>query len=357
MRTLILGGGYAGLLCALRLARRSRDEVLLVDGRADFVERVRLHARPRPLTPYARLLAGSHVRFLERHVEHVDLDARRADGEPFDRLVIATGSRAAPARLEGAGHLVSAATLDDAARLHAALDARRGPRVVIGGGATGIEVAAQHRATLLVRRTLEVDAALSPAAAACVRRAVHVVEGATATRVSRDAVGLSDGRALPCAVPIWAGGLVAAPIPAPGLARDASGRATVDAFLQSTSHPFVHVIGDAAASGLRMACATAMPTGAYVADRLAGHEDAPFRFAYVLRALALGPGRGLVQRVDAHDRPRGGGALGDVYGGALADWTKRGILRGTMFAMHLERRGIPYVWPRGATRALAAETR
>jgi hypothetical protein len=111
------------------------------------------------------------------------------------------------------------------------------------------------------------------------------------------------------------------------------------------------VIGDAAASGLRMACATAMPTGAYVADRLAGHAEDAFRFAYVLRALALGPRRGLVQRVDADDRPT------RASGGVIAGWAKRGILRATMLAHHLERHAIPYVWPRGAPRALAAEAR
>ncbi|MBX3167611.1 MAG: FAD-binding protein [Candidatus Eremiobacteraeota bacterium] len=39
---LILGGGYAGLLCALKL-RAAGEPVLLVNGSSEFVERTRLH--------------------------------------------------------------------------------------------------------------------------------------------------------------------------------------------------------------------------------------------------------------------------------------------------------------------------
>ena len=42
----IVGGGYAGALCAVRLARKTRaadGEIVLVEARATFVERIRLH--------------------------------------------------------------------------------------------------------------------------------------------------------------------------------------------------------------------------------------------------------------------------------------------------------------------------
>lgn len=64
----VLGAGYAGVLCALRLAR-TRARVTLVNAAPHFVERIRLHElatgrapRPRAL---AELVAGTGV---ELHV-------------------------------------------------------------------------------------------------------------------------------------------------------------------------------------------------------------------------------------------------------------------------------------------------
>lgn len=92
----------------------------------------------------------------------MDPDRKRvllADGEelPFDRLLIATGTRARPwpnedeAALEG---VLTVRTSDDAARLAELLDA--GPRrvLVIGGGFTGSEIASACR-----ERGLEVTVA------------------------------------------------------------------------------------------------------------------------------------------------------------------------------------------------------
>ncbi len=47
MRVVILGGGYAGVVCANRLSRqaRGRAEITLVNASARFVERIRLHER------------------------------------------------------------------------------------------------------------------------------------------------------------------------------------------------------------------------------------------------------------------------------------------------------------------------
>ncbi|WP_433712140.1 NAD(P)-binding protein [Nocardia sp. CA-084685] len=43
-RIVVLGAGYAGLAAARRLARTARDaHITVVDARASFIERVRLH--------------------------------------------------------------------------------------------------------------------------------------------------------------------------------------------------------------------------------------------------------------------------------------------------------------------------
>lgn len=73
-QTIIVGGGYAGMICAVRLAGKAgkRTRIALVAPNRLFVERSRLHeklavcadARSRPLE-LAPLLAGLGVDFIE----------------------------------------------------------------------------------------------------------------------------------------------------------------------------------------------------------------------------------------------------------------------------------------------------
>ncbi|MFI0715591.1 hypothetical protein ACH4SK_34190 [Streptomyces inhibens] len=106
-----------------------------------------------------------------------------------------------------------------------------------------------------------------------------------------------------------------------GLARDAgldldpvSGRIRVDAALRSAGHPDIYVAGDAAAArapragALRMACATALPTGAHAAGAIIaesrGAEPEPLSFGFVVQCVSLGRHDGLIQPVRADDTPR-----------------------------------------------------
>jgi NADPH-dependent 2,4-dienoyl-CoA reductase/sulfur reductase-like enzyme len=106
--------------------------------------------------------AGLELR-LETIAQHIDVDShtlivRTSEGVeealPYDRLVIATG--AIPARppipgIELAGvHLLH--TIDDAAVVHAALEAGARSAVIIGAGYIGVEMA-----DALIRRGLEVS--------------------------------------------------------------------------------------------------------------------------------------------------------------------------------------------------------
>ncbi|MGV9533838.1 FAD-dependent oxidoreductase, partial [Streptosporangium sandarakinum] len=85
-RIVVLGAGYAGANAAGRLARRlHRDdvEITLVNGDAEFVERVRLHQlaggqdlKPRPLRD---LYAGTGVQVRTARVTAVDVEAKTVD--------------------------------------------------------------------------------------------------------------------------------------------------------------------------------------------------------------------------------------------------------------------------------------
>ena len=163
-RTVVVaGGGYSGVLAANRLRGKlsSKDRVLLVTKSDAMTNRVRLHERAVHGTdvslPYTRLLA--------RGIEHVPgrvlgLDPERAalsvdvDGETrplhYDALVLALGSELR-SRIPSASPLALALCDEHhALQLSAALPKLAdGQRViVVGGGLTAIELAAEDRRAL-----------------------------------------------------------------------------------------------------------------------------------------------------------------------------------------------------------------
>jgi NADH dehydrogenase len=385
-RILIVGGGYAGTLCANRLARKASaasTEIVLADPRPWFVDRIRLHEEVAGGEPRRRARAsmvdGARVRLRIGGVVELDVIGRRAifddagaagdaRAEAFDEVVVATGSVGPTGGIAGIHRAWSCATVERAVALRARLDTASGGRVVIvGGGLTGIELAselAERRKDLrvtLVASTL-VGTALSEGGRAYVRSTLEKLgvvlrEGVSVVAVEDDAVVLESGDAIPSDVTVWCGGFEAAPLAArSGLAVDDLGRALVDARLRSTSHDFVRVIGDAAhlawprrdgvVTPMRMGCVSAMPMAAYCADDIAraggqGSDRGAFAFGYLIQCISLGRRAGIVQHVGAYDvaKPR-------HLGGWLGAWGKELICRYAFASLGLERRGVGYAWPR-----------
>lgn len=212
----VVGNGVAGVSAALAIrARDARGAIALVSDEGDhFFSRTALmyafmgRLPRRAMEPYER-----HT-WRERGIELVrarvtDLDASRhqltlGDGRtlPYDRLLIATGSRArrlsAPGVTDDLAGLVRFVTLQD-------LDAceRYTPTtkraVVVGGGLIGIELVECLRfhgvaVTFLVREPWYWPAALSREEGAMVaremrRHGVDVREGEAVASVARDASG------------------------------------------------------------------------------------------------------------------------------------------------------------------------
>lgn len=149
-RAVVVGNGIAGLTAADALrdagfdgeltivgdephaaySRPALSKALLLDG-----DDTASHELP-PTTHGAKELLGVRARGLDAERRLVQLD----DGEalPYDRLVIATGSRAR--RLSGLPEELTLRGLDDALALRRRL-AGRPPVVVIGGGPLGMEIA------------------------------------------------------------------------------------------------------------------------------------------------------------------------------------------------------------------------
>jgi NADH:ubiquinone reductase (H+-translocating) len=386
----VVGGGYAGVLAANRVAGRlgGRARVVLVSDRDELVHRVRLHemasggdARRYPL---ARMVAR-RVERVQARVVRIDAAARRCvleDGVlAYDFLIYAVGSGIAAAAPGAREHGMALASPDHALAFAAKLDALPigAPIVVIGGGLSGIEVAAEIAerhpalAVSILCDTLGTgwdDVARDAALAGLSELGVTVRTGARVAEVHADAVVLTTGERVDAAATVWAAGFAASRLARDsGLPCDASGRLVVGETLQVPSHPEILGAGDGVAppaacvSGadpdyvLRMGCVTAMPLGCHAADVAAdlvrGKPPRTFRFAFPLQCVSLGRKRGLLVLTDRRDH-----TTGRVVTGRVAAMVKELICRYVIGMVRVERRFALYPWlgKRSSRRLLTAPT-
>jgi NADH dehydrogenase FAD-containing subunit len=235
---------------------------------------------------------------------------------------------------------------------------------VIGGGMTGLEAVtelAEARPDVQLKLISAgapggwlSDAGRTYLAGALARMDIEVIEAAV-TGVEPDRVLTAAGE-VACDLAVWCGGFVPRPLAREaGMAVDERGCVRVDAALRSLSHPHVLAAGDAAATGYRMACGTAIPVGAHAADtlaaELAGREPEPFGLGYVHQPISLGRRDALIQWVDRADVPKE-----SVLTGRRAAVYKNTVTGLAPIAMRLERR-FPgaTVWLGPAKAAPAAE--
>lgn len=331
-RVLILGGGFGGAYVARslrRAARRGKIELTVLSRSASFLFTPLLPevatgglSRQGVAVPL-REAAGGAARVVVGEALSVDPSARvvRASCEgscslelPYDYLVVALGSRAAYFGVPGAEeHALPLKTLEDVARIRAAIKGsferasreRRAPAfAVVGGGPTGVELAAElgelcayslaeaypdaeEAKVSLVSADTEILKMLGPKGRA---RALDALAAAGVavfvdTRVSAvDAAGvaLPDGGRIGADVTLWAAGVSAQPLPE-GLALelDKTGRAIVDGSLRAKGYAEIFVLGDQAA-GAPMLAQAATQQAPVVADSIlaaiAGRAPRAFRF-------------------------------------------------------------------------------
>lgn len=346
---LILGGGYAGVMAANRLAAHGIASTL-VTPRPYFVERIRLHqvaagSRASARVPLRGLL-HENVRVLTGAATRIDAASRtvvwgEAERITYRTLVIAIGSGARHPRRRTDDPALGSPELpytvndeEGALRLRAAL--ANDPSVgvtVVGAGFTGIEIACALATT---GRSVSVTARATSWNPAIRRRldALGVrVNSAHADAISVDATGFHVPRLAQDS----------------GLSVDADGRLLVHPDLSVIGHPEIFAGGDivslpsTAWPHLRPACATAMPLGAHVADAIIARQDGratpPFTLGYVGQCVDLGRGTGLLQFVTPDDHPRRL-ALGHWLGGI----SKELINRYTLFSLRPSTGAGRYRW-------------
>lgn len=369
-KIIILGGGYAGVLMAFRLAGKigKNAEITLIDAKPYFVERIRLHQlaaqQEIPQRAYRDLFKGKAIQFVQGwvtaiHPNHHTITLRTATGEStlsYDYLAYALGSNTDKNSVPGvAEHAYTVGAEADATRLRTRLtelSQTGGKVVVVGGGLTGIESAteiAEQYPTLNVRLLTGgiIGAGLSPRGrdylyAVMVQMGIAVSENCAVQEVYADSVETENGK-IEADICLWSGAFRAAPLAQQsGIQVNARGQVTVDGALRSLSHPTIYAVGDAAdlsqatTTPIRMACATAMPMAAYAADHLSAQVKerpfaTPFRFAYGGQCISLGRHNALLQFVDANDNP-----TAQILTGRMAAFVKEGICRYTIFGLRQE---------------------
>lgn len=311
-KVVVVGGGFAGLTCARRIAARDRHrrlDVTLVDRRNHHTFQPLLYQvataglQPQdvghPLRPMFRrrrvigrgmLRGGGRVDVRLGEVADVDREARLvqlADGDrlAYDHLVVAAGARTADFGVPGVReHAFRLKSIPQALGIRdhvlgcfeqaGHLD-RPGllTFVVVGGGPTGVEtagalaelvdhvIARDHprldldRVRIVLVEMLDRllppfhEASSRAALRALRQRGVEVRLGTSVAAVHADHVELDDGSTIAAETLLWVAGVEGAPV---GAALDApitrGGRVEVTPTLQLADDPRVHVIGDVAAA-------------------------------------------------------------------------------------------------------------
>ncbi|MGZ6368513.1 MAG: NAD(P)/FAD-dependent oxidoreductase, partial [Ktedonobacteraceae bacterium] len=382
-RILVIGAGYAGLLFTMRLAgklARQNVHISLVNETDTFTERLRLHQfatnQPVKWRSLPQMLRETKVQFIQGRVSSIDpahheivvKDLQKTQQLKYDYLVYAAGSitdrQSVPGVAEYAYTLapngpLSAAVLRE---MLPSVQARHGEVVVCGGGATGIETAAEVATAypkLKVRLVTQGSFGqfLGEAVATSIRRSVtrigvEISDHTAVTAVNAHSVVTDQGNEVPCDICLWMGGFVA-----PTLAREAGlevnerNQIVVDPYLRSVSHPEIYAIGDAAfpceipGAPVRMSAVTATIMGAHGADSLSasllGKAPKPFSFAYLGQGIALGRHNAIGFNNYPDDKP-----IPPYFTGWLGYQVREIFVRYLAAAPRLERRwsGL-FVWP------------
>jgi len=328
----VVGSGFGGLAVTKGLRRLAVD-VVAVD-RNNFhtfqpllyqVATAGLDAEN--VAASVRGIFADQARFDFRcaEVSAVDLDRRCVMAGkvriPYDRLVLAAGATSSDYGVPGVGeHAFFLKTLAEAVRLRNHVlrqfeDAAADPSlvdqgaltvVVVGGGATGVELSGalvelfghvlakdfrrldiSAAKVVLLEATDHLLGAFSPPSRALAlrtltHRGVDVRFGAAVTRVEPGAVHLADGSAISTRTVAWVAGVRPVPLAERlGLPTDRSGRLAVEPDMHVPGHPEVFAIGDLAAGWPQLA-PVAIQQGRHVARQIAraleGRETRPFRY-------------------------------------------------------------------------------
>ncbi len=377
----VLGAGYAGLMAAMRLAKKTGPDqvaITLVNAADTFNERVRNHqlAAGQRLRehPLSSLLQGTRIQFLRGTVTALHPAQRQITIQTemgirqigYDYLAYALGSYIATENVPGVrqhAYTLDARSARALAQRLPEVAARGGRLLIVGSGNTGVEVVTELaetypglRITLVTRHSLARN--LSSAAQAHIRKAfeklgITFLENTAVKQLKDDCAVTEDGATMPFDICIWVGGFAVSDLAQrAGLRVNARGQILIDRAMRSLSHPEIYAVGDSAfpveepGAPIRMSLYTAIMMGAHGADCLAAHLDgrqpSAFGLSYLALGLSLGRGDGVFQFLNwDNDTP-----LNLMYTGRLANLTREFFVKFAIWAIKAQRT-MPWVfyWP------------
>lgn len=291
----ILGAGYGGLLSALtvrKYLKKDEAKITVVNQYPTHQIITELHrlaagsvAEGAVAMPLAKLFAGKDIDLKIAKVSSFSVENKQitlSDGVTlsYDALVVGLGSTTAYFGIPGLEQysmvLKSAA---DANRIHRHIDERireyaksknaADASILIGGGGlTGVELVGEIADVLptltkkygvdpkdiklmLVEAGPKIlpvlpDALIERAVASLEKRGVQFLTGLPVTNVADNVIDLKDGQKIVANTFVWTGGVQGNSLIGESGLEVNRGRATVNEFLQSTSHKDVFVAGDSA---------------------------------------------------------------------------------------------------------------
>ncbi|HET7480735.1 MAG TPA: FAD-dependent oxidoreductase [Rubrobacteraceae bacterium] len=389
----VVGAGLAGaaLIRNLPSSLRRPGATLLIDKNDCYTFAPLLHevavGRIHPDSVLSEIPALSRNRcgFLHAGVTSLSPETRtlHTSSGPvsYEYLVLATGSAAASPPEGLVPHLQSFHTLDDALRLRNVLNDAWWTAVepsnrqdfpgaltvvIVGGGATGVELSAEiaalfgylrrrSRRSSLTPRIVLVEATdrlmgwLNPyfhdaAMKHLSRLGVEVRLGTFVEEANPDGVRAGE-EWIPAAMRLWTAGIEAAgPAARSGMESDESGRVRVDEHLTVLDHPEVYILGDAGIYAdprlgpLPPTGSLAVQQGPWTARdlgrRLHGSKRRPpFRFSDRGYAVSLGPENAIAEVLGTRIQ---GPAAQALYRGVLLYFLKNSrdrVLTGADWAM------------------------
>jgi NADH:ubiquinone reductase (H+-translocating) len=337
----IVGGGFAGLACARKLAKSNDVRVTLIDRNNYNLFQPMLYQLATAQLATDDVAASlrqsfrGHANVAVKMSEVTTVNpktrnvvTRRGESYQADFLVLAAGSQANFFHTTGAKeNAFPLYSLEGAQRLRSRIlavfeDADRDPKlveqgalnfIVVGGGPTGTEIAGsladmishtmtreyadlavQHARVYLVDHGHALLAAFPVeahdyAARALQRKGVQLKLGTGVKEVTPDRVLLSDGTSIQTRTVVWAGGLMASPLAAnSSLPRGRGGRIEVGPDLTVEGFPGVYVLGDFAnvpspdGETLPQLASVAQQCGVWSANNIlaeiAGKSRTPFQY-------------------------------------------------------------------------------
>jgi len=291
----ILGAGYGGLLSALTVRKylnKSEAKVTVVNQYPTHQIITELHrlaggssTEKAVALPLQKLLKGKDVDLIISKVDNFSVDKKEVNLEngttlTYDALVVALGSKTGyfgiPGLEENSMVLKSVEDanriyqhIEDRIREYAQSKSEADATILIGGGGlTGVELVGEisdNMPKLAKRYGVDLndikiklveagpkilpvlpDHLIERAVTSLESRGVEFVTGLPVTNVQGNEIDLKDGSKIVANTFVWTGGVQALPIVGESGLEVDRGKATVNEYLQSSSHKDVFVVGDSA---------------------------------------------------------------------------------------------------------------